>query len=56
MRHPQVEIDRRRHAHRQHVGRAVAPGADLVERRKIGDTAQMRDAAGVNNGGSGNSR
>ena len=45
--HRQAEIERRRHAHRRQVGRAVAAGADLIEIGKRRDPAQMADAASV---------
>jgi hypothetical protein len=49
--HPEVEVQRRTHAHRRQVGGAVAAGAHLVERRQVGDAPQVRDAAGVDHRG-----
>ena len=46
-----IEMQRRAHAHRRQVGRAVAAGAHLVELGERGDLAQMRDAAGVDHRG-----
>ena len=48
--HPHVEVQRRAHAHRRQVGRAVGAGAHLVELGEVRDAAQMGDAAGVDDG------
>ena len=47
---PQVEMQRRAHAHRRQIRGAVAAGTYLIEGGQIGNAAQMRDAAGVGNG------
>ena len=44
-------MQRRAHAHRGEIRRPVAAGAHLVQRRQVGDAAQVRDAAGVDDGG-----
>ena len=50
VRHPGIEMQRRAHAHRRQVGRAVKPGTDLVRVREVRDPAHVRDAAGVHDG------
>ena len=50
VRHPGIEMQRRAHAHRRQVGRAVKAGADLMQCREVGDPAHVRDAAGVHDG------
>src|SRR3546814_15364826 len=49
--HPAIEMERRAHADGRQVGRAVAAGAHLIQRREIGDAAQMGAAAGMDDGG-----
>ena len=51
VRHPRVEVQRRAHRHRRQVGRAVAAGAHLVQRREVRDPPQVRDAARADDGG-----
>ena len=49
--HPGVKVQGGAHADRRQVGGAVAAGAHLVHGGKVGNTAQVRDAAGVHDGG-----
>ena len=42
-------MQRRAHAHRRQVGRAVKAGADLAV-REVRDPAHVRDAAGMHDG------
>src|SRR5437868_5174731 len=48
--HPCIEVKRGAHGHRREIRRPVATGADLVETGEVCDAAQMRDAAGTDDG------
>ena len=51
VRHAQIEVQRRAHAHRREVGGSVAAGAHAIEIGEVGDPPQMGDPAGVDHRG-----
>jgi hypothetical protein len=43
----EIEVERRRHAHRAEIGGPVATGSDVVELRQVRNLAKVADAAAV---------